>query len=85
MEYVYNLFFPVSDKLEEYQFNRNLSDINTITEYDDIGEKNFSYYTGKRYFKISRKLYPQYTRGYIYGYYEDLDYGICDDNNERTF
>jgi hypothetical protein len=37
--------------------------------------KNFNYYfTDKRCFRVSRKHYPQYTRGTIYGYYEDLDY-----------
>ena len=37
--------------------------------------KNFDFYfTNKRCIKISRKLYPQYKRGYLYGYWEDLDY-----------
>ena len=37
--------------------------------------KNFDYYfTNKKCFRISRKHYPQYERGQIYGYYEDLDY-----------
>ena len=32
--------------------------------------KNYDYYfTDKRDFKISRKHYPEYTRGYIYGYW----------------
>ncbi len=32
-------------------------------------DKNYDYYTGLRMFKVSRALYPAYTRGYLYGYY----------------
>ena len=86
METLYNMIFSEQDpKLIEYSLNRNLSSINTLTEWDDVGEKNFTYYTGKRFFRISRRHYPQYKRGWIYGYYEDLDYGVCDENGERSF
>jgi len=49
--------------------------------------KNIEYYSGQRYFKISRKLYTNdYTRGYIYGYYDNLiDDTMMDENNERSF
>jgi hypothetical protein len=37
--------------------------------------KNFDYYFSKeRFVKISRKHYPQFTRGYLYGYWEDVGY-----------
>lgn len=32
-------------------------------------DKNYDYYTGLRFTKVSRALYPSYTRGYLYGYY----------------
>ena len=33
--------------------------------------KNAAYYTGERFFVVPYHLYPkQYTRGYLYGYYE---------------
>ena len=86
METLYNIIFSEEDpKLIEYSLNRNLSSIHTLTEWDDVGEKNFRYYTGERFFRISRRHYPQYTRGYLWGYYEDLDYDICDENGEREF
>ena len=46
----------------------------TIEEIENQNLKNKDYYTGDRYFKISRKYYPDYTRGYFYGYYQDLEY-----------
>ena len=46
----------------------------TPEEIENQDLKNKEYYTGERYFKVSRKHYPQYTRGYIYSYYEDLEY-----------
>jgi len=86
MENFFGFMFSTSDpKLIEYSLNRNLSSIHTLTEWDNVGEKNFRYYTGQRFFRVSRRHYPQYTRGWIYGYYEDKDYGICDENGERTF
>ena len=36
--------------------------------------KNEEYYKGKRFFKISRGLYPQFTKGWLYGRYENEDY-----------
>jgi hypothetical protein len=46
----------------------------TPEEIENQNLKNKDYYTGDRYFKISRKYYPQFTRGYFYSYYEDLEY-----------
>tara|TARA_R100000951_G_C2545068_1_gene150612 strand:- start:93 stop:371 length:279 start_codon:yes stop_codon:yes gene_type:complete len=36
--------------------------------------KNKAYYEGKRFFKISRRHYREYTRGFIYGYYHDDEF-----------
>ena len=47
-----------------------ITNVKTFTAYDHIGGKNFEYYNGTRFFKISRKHYTQYTRGYLWGYYE---------------
>lgn len=34
--------------------------------------KNYKFYfSQERCFKVSRKFYPQYTRGYLFGYYEN--------------
>jgi len=35
--------------------------------------KNIKYYTNKPT-KISRGLYPQFTKGYLWGRYEDMNY-----------
>jgi len=36
--------------------------------------KNFKFYFSKeRYFRVSRQHYPQYKRGYIFGYYEEQE------------
>ena len=37
-----------------------------------------------RYFKISRKHYPQFTRGYIYGYYQEEDSNIIVNANSKN-
>jgi len=37
--------------------------------WDTYNAKNWEYYSGKRFFKVSRKNYRDYTRGYIWGYY----------------
>ena len=47
-----------------------------ISAWDTYKAKNAEYYTGERYFQVSRSLYPQYTRGYIFGYWEDENYYI---------
>ena len=36
--------------------------------------KNADYYNGKRFFKTSRAMYPQYTHGWLFGYYVDDSY-----------
>tara|TARA_Y100001963_G_scaffold103375_1_gene142276 strand:+ start:1104 stop:1355 length:252 start_codon:yes stop_codon:yes gene_type:complete len=54
----------------QFSYNRCLK----LSAWDYHNPKNFDYYSGERFCKISRSLYPQYTRGYIYGYYEDENY-----------
>lgn len=61
-------------ELLDWSVNRNRSVEHSINEWDEIGVKNADYYLGKRFCKIPRHLYPQYQRGYIYGYYEDIEY-----------
>jgi len=45
-----------------------------ITEWDAVKPKNYEYYSGERFVRIPRHLYPQYTKGYLYGYNEDANY-----------
>lgn len=65
-----------------FEFNEKLK----LSAWDKYPSKNAEYYQGDRFFKISRKHYPQYTRGYIYGYYEDENYYKClEEPLERAF
>ena len=51
-------------------FSNNDTNDNYNTRYEP--PKNWAYYfSTQRCFKISRRHYPQYTRGYLYGYYTD--------------
>ena len=36
--------------------------------------KNIHYYNGNRFFKVSRGFYPQFTKGYLWGRYENEQY-----------
>jgi hypothetical protein len=63
-----------SHEVLDWSVNRNHSVEHRINEWEDSGVKNADYYLGKRFCKIPRHLYPQYQRGYIYGYYEDCQY-----------
>lgn len=47
-----------------------LSHVHTLTEYDTITGKNIDYYNGRRFFTVSPRYYPQFKKGYFYGYYE---------------
>ena len=68
--------FTLNDNLNiKYCMGSGLSQ--DLLEYEDENEKpkNFNYYfNNQRSFRVSRRHYPQYTRGYFYGYWEDLDY-----------
>lgn len=57
-------------QLHNFDYNEKLK----LSAWDTHPPKNNEYYSGDRFFKVSRKHYPQYTRGYLYGYYEDVDY-----------
>ena len=61
-------------EIMDWSVNRNHSVEHNISEWYDLEPKNSEYYDGTRFFKVSRSLYPSYTRGYIYGYNEDADY-----------
>jgi len=55
---------------DAHQWNRQ-EPPNIWTSYPP---KNIDYYEGKRFTKISRGYYPQFTKGYLWGRYEDLSY-----------
>ena len=52
----------------DYQYNRNFSVKYGISEWTNFAPKNADYYNGKRFFRISRSLYPQFDRGLLWGY-----------------
>ena len=54
--------------LLEYQPVRNISAEHGLTEWEDIGHKNYDYYSGMRFTVIPPDLYPQCVRGYWWGY-----------------
>ena len=58
----------------DWSVNRNYSKEHHISEWEDLEPKNSEYYDGTRFFKVSRNLYPSYTRGWIYGYTENAEY-----------
>ena len=76
-----------SKLLVDFQPNSNSSFEYNLHKWEKTKPKNLEYYTGKRFFKISRSLYPQqFERGYLYGYsylpqYHYTNY-IDDDNSE---
>ena len=49
--------------------------------------KNFDYYNGNRFFKISRRHYPEYTAGKIWGYwYNPIEEEVEEEEElERNF
>ena len=50
-------------------YSPNDTNDNYNTRYEP--PKNFDFYFSKaRCFKISRRHYPQFTRGFLYGYWE---------------
>ena len=57
-------------EFDAHQWNRQDAP-NAWTKYPP---KNEEYYKGKRFFKISRGFYPQFTKGYLWGRYENPDY-----------
>ena len=55
--------------LQDFQPNQNESFEYNLHSWMHTKPKNVQYYTGERFFKISRSLYPdQYERGVLYGY-----------------
>ena len=70
-----------------YQFPCN-NDLK-LSPWFGYNAKNFDYYNGNRFFKISRKHYPEYTRGYLYGYWyspiEIIEQEEEEEEDEREF
>jgi hypothetical protein len=62
-----------------FPYNKDLK----MSCWEKYNSKNFDYYNGKRFFKISRKHYSYYTRGLIYGYYYNGDGYVSDDEIEE--
>jgi len=60
--------------MEDFSPVRNVSKEHNITEWDTFKAKNWEYYSGERFTPISRSMYPQYTRGWLYGYSIDDHY-----------
>jgi hypothetical protein len=63
-----------SHEVLDWSVNRNRSVEHSINEWDETGVKNADYYLNKRFCKIPRHLYPQFQKGYLFGYYEDCQY-----------
>jgi hypothetical protein len=62
----------------EFSKQKELSASLNIGHWDDVYDKpkSIEYYNGERCTKISRSLYRDYSRGYLYGYVlreQDLD------------
>lgn len=55
----------------DWSVERQFSQEHNISEWEEFEPKNTEYYEGTRFFKVSKSLYPQYTRGWLYGYYEN--------------
>ena len=48
-----------------FPYNKELK----MSCWESYNAKNWEYYNGNRFFKISRKNYRDYQRGLVYGYY----------------
>jgi hypothetical protein len=60
--------------LEDFKSNKNESFLYGINYWNDFSPKNFDYYFNRPTTKISRKFYPEYERGLIYGYNNKVHY-----------
>ena len=69
----FNWNLTIPDELDEASYKYYpFSSTHHLSSWEQHENKNIEYYKGNRNFKISRRHYPQYTRGYIYGYYETI-------------
>ena len=48
-----------------FPYNNDLK----LSAWFGYNAKNFDYYNGNRFCKISRRHYPEYTRGVVWGYW----------------
>ena len=62
-----------------FPYNKDLQ----MSCWESYNAKNYKYYTGERFFKISRKNYRDYQRGYVYGFYYNGDGYVEDDDDEE--
>ena len=54
-----------------------------ISCWEKYNAKNFDYYNGKRFFKISRKNYRDYQVGFVFGYYYNGENYVSDDDEDE--
>jgi hypothetical protein len=54
-----------------------------ISCWEKYNSKNWKYYSGERFFKISRKNYRDYQRGYCYGYYYNGDSYVSENEDDE--
>ena len=59
----------IDSSIYHFPYNKDLK----LSCWESYNSKNFAYYSGDRFFKISRKNYREYSRGYIYGFYYNGD------------
>jgi len=62
-----------------FPYNKSLE----LSAWYGYNAKNFDYYNGNRFCKISRKHYPEYTRGYLFGYWYNPIETIEEDKEEE--
>jgi hypothetical protein len=60
--------------LEDFKSNKNQSEEYNLHAWENTKPKNFDYYFNRPTTKISRKYYPEYERGLIYGYTNKVYY-----------
>ena len=71
-------------ELEDFEPHSNQSYEYNLHAWEHTKPKNFDYYFNRQTTKISRKYYPQYEKGLIYGYNNKVHYTnfIDEYNNE---
>ena len=62
-----------------FPYNKELQ----LSCWETYNAKNWEYYNGNRFFKISRKNYRDYTRGLVYGYYYNGDGYMSEDDEDE--
>jgi len=69
----------IDSSIYHFPYSKDLK----LSCWSTYNSKNFDYYNGKRFFKISRKNYRDYSRGYVFGYYYNGDGYVSEDYDEE--